>query len=111
VGEGDSLFDSGYFACIKTPGRKGIWFGGASLFIRANIRISEQAAVMASQGIWGIKKLEQAVVTNSDTGYGSISTPWWLVLIEGILAIITCLFLLYEPVSTTSLLIQILGIF
>ena len=84
---------------------------GTSLFIRANTRISEQAAVMASQGIWGIKKLEQSVVTNSDTGYGSISAFWRLVLIEGILAIITCLFLLYEPVSTTSLLIQILGIF
>lgn len=65
---------------------------------------------MASQGIWGIKKLEQSVATNSDTVYGSLSTSWWLVLIEGILAIITGLFLLYEPV-TAALLIHILGIF
>jgi uncharacterized membrane protein HdeD (DUF308 family) len=77
----------------------------------ANTRVSEQAAVMASQGIRGIKKLEQLVVTNSDTVYRSISAPWRLVLIEGILAIITGLYLLYAPVSTPILLMKILGIF
>ena len=96
---------------IKAHGREVIWFGGFSLFIRANIRISEQAAAMVSQGIRGIKKLEQSVVTNSDTVYRSISAPWRLVLIEGILAIITGLTLLYAPVSTTILLMKILGIF
>ncbi len=81
------------------------------VFLLGSCRISEQAAVMAYQGIWGIKKLEQSVVTNFDTVYGSISTPWRLVLIKGILAIITGLFLICEPVSTTILLMKILDIF
>jgi uncharacterized membrane protein HdeD (DUF308 family) len=58
----------------------------------------------------GDQKLEHSVATNSDTVYGSISTPWQLILIEGILAIITGLFLLYEP-FTAILLTQILGFF
>lgn len=36
---------------------------------------------------------------------------WWSVLLEGIIAIIVGIFLLYEPVATTILLIQILAIF
>lgn len=58
-----------------------------------------------------IDDVEEPDITESDTGYGVISTPWWLVLLEGILAIITGLYLLYEPVSTTILLMKILGIF
>ena len=58
-----------------------------------------------------IDDVEQPVVTKSDMGYEAINTPWWVVLLEGIIAIITGLFLLYQPVATTILLIQILGIF
>jgi uncharacterized membrane protein HdeD (DUF308 family) len=58
-----------------------------------------------------IDDVEEPFVTDSDMGYGVISTPWWVVLLEGIVAIITGLFLLYQPVATTILLIQILGIF
>ncbi|BBL64537.1 MULTISPECIES: HdeD family acid-resistance protein [Methanosarcina] len=36
---------------------------------------------------------------------------WWSVLLEGIIAIIVGIFLLYEPIATTILLIQILAIF
>lgn len=51
------------------------------------------------------------VVTRSQTGFEVIDTPWWVVFLEGIIAIITGIFLLYQPVITTILLIQILGIF
>ncbi len=53
----------------------------------------------------------QPVVTRSETGLGVIDTPWWVVLLEGIIAVIVGLFLLYQPVITTILLIQVLGIF
>jgi uncharacterized membrane protein HdeD (DUF308 family) len=53
----------------------------------------------------------QPVVTRSEIGYEVLDTPWWVVFLEGVIAIITGLFLLYEPVTTTILLIQILGIF
>jgi uncharacterized membrane protein HdeD (DUF308 family) len=43
--------------------------------------------------------------------FGIIDTTWWVVLLEGMIALITGLFLLYQPVITTILLIQILGIF
>jgi uncharacterized membrane protein HdeD (DUF308 family) len=55
--------------------------------------------------------VEQPIVTRSTVGFEVITTPWWVVLLEGIIAIIAGLFLLYEPVTTTILLIQILGIF
>ena len=55
--------------------------------------------------------VEQPIVTRSTVGVEVITTPWWVVLLEGIIAIIAGLFLLYEPVITTILLIQILGIF
>lgn len=51
------------------------------------------------------------VVTKSSMGFEMIDTPWWVVLLEGIIAIIVGLFLLYRPVMTTILLIQVLGIF
>jgi uncharacterized membrane protein HdeD (DUF308 family) len=53
----------------------------------------------------------QPVVTRSQIGFEVIDTPWWVVFLEGIIAIIAGLFLLYQPVITTILLIQILGIF
>jgi uncharacterized membrane protein HdeD (DUF308 family) len=53
----------------------------------------------------------QPIVTRPETGFAVLATPWWVVLLEGIIAIITGLFLLYQPVVTTILLIQILGIF
>jgi uncharacterized membrane protein HdeD (DUF308 family) len=53
----------------------------------------------------------QPVVTRSQMGSEVIDTPWWVVFLEGIIAIIAGLFLLYQPVTTTILLIQILGIF
>lgn len=53
----------------------------------------------------------QPVVTRSQVGFEVINTPWWVVFLEGVIAIIAGLFLLYEPVITTILLIQILGIF
>lgn len=55
--------------------------------------------------------VEQPVITKSDMGFEVINTPWWVVLLEGVIAIIVGLFLLYQPVITTILLIQILGIF
>lgn len=53
----------------------------------------------------------QPVVTRSTVGFEVLNTPWWVVLLEGIIAIIVGLFLLYQPVITTILLIQVLGIF
>ena len=55
--------------------------------------------------------MEQPIVTRSEVGFEVIDTPWWVVFLEGVIAIIAGLFLLYEPVITTILLIQILGIF
>jgi hypothetical protein len=46
----------------------------------------------------------QPVVTKSDMGFEVIDTPWWVVLLEGVIAIIAGLFLLYQPVITTILL-------
>lgn len=51
------------------------------------------------------------VVTKSSMGFEVIDTPWWVVLLEGFIAIVVGLFLLYRPIITTILLIQILGIF
>ena len=38
-------------------------------------------------------------------------TPWWLVLLEGIVAIVVGLLLLSSPAMTTSVLVQVLGIY
>ena len=40
-----------------------------------------------------------------------VQPPWWSVLLEGIIAILIGIFLIYEPIETTILLIQILAIF
>ena len=39
------------------------------------------------------------------------SVPWWLVLIEGVAAVIIGLMLLAKPGMTTAILVQILGIY
>ena len=55
--------------------------------------------------------LEQPIGTESGTKFEVSQAPWWSVLLEGIIAIIIGIFLLYEPIATTILLIQILAIF
>ena len=51
--------------------------------------------------------MKQPIGTESEIKYEVSKAPWWSVLLEGIIAIIIGLFLLYEPVTTTILLIQI----
>ena len=55
--------------------------------------------------------MEQPVDVDSELGYEPLYSPWWVVLLEGIFAIIVGLFLLYSPAITTVILIQVLGIF
>ena len=55
--------------------------------------------------------VKQPIGTESEIKYEVSRAPWWSVLVEGIIAIIIGLFLLYEPIATTILLIQILAIF
>lgn len=58
-----------------------------------------------------VETIEQPVDAGRELGYESLDSPWWVVLLEGILAIIVGLFLLYRPAITTIFLIQVLGIF
>jgi uncharacterized membrane protein HdeD (DUF308 family) len=58
-----------------------------------------------------VETIEQPVDADSELGYEPVESPWWVVLLEGIIAIIVGLFLLYRPAVTTIFLIQILGIF
>jgi uncharacterized membrane protein HdeD (DUF308 family) len=55
--------------------------------------------------------LTQPFNTESEIKYEVLKAPWLSVLLEGIIAIIVGLFLLYEPIASTVLLIQILAIF
>lgn len=55
--------------------------------------------------------MEQVNYTNSEGDLEIMKASWWAVLLEGIIAIIIGLFLLYRPAVTTSLLIQVLGIY
>lgn len=55
--------------------------------------------------------VEQSVDADEGLEYGVLDTPWWVVLLEGIFAIIVGLLLLYSPAATTFFLIQVLGIF
>ena len=57
-----------------------------------------------------VETIEQPI-DDSELGYEPVESPWWVVLLEGILAIIVGLFLLYSPAATTAFLIQVLGIF
>ena len=58
-----------------------------------------------------IEYMEQPIDTDSKMELEVLQAPWWAILLEGIIAIVIGLFLLYEPVVTTILLIQILAIF
>lgn len=55
--------------------------------------------------------MEQTASTESKTKTEVSQAPWWSVLLEGIIAIVVGVFLLYEPVAATILLIQLLAIF
>ncbi len=55
--------------------------------------------------------LEQPVSIESKKKLEISPVPWWSILLEGIIAIVIGIFLLYEPIATTILLIQILAIF
>ena len=48
---------------------------------------------------------------DDEMGYAPLELPRWIVLLEGIIAILIGLFLLFRPGQTTIFLIQILGIF
>jgi uncharacterized membrane protein HdeD (DUF308 family) len=48
---------------------------------------------------------------DDEMGYAPLELPRWIVLLEGIIAILIGLFLLFRPAQTTTFLIQILGIF
>ena len=55
--------------------------------------------------------MEQSIDSDNEMGYEILQVPWWVVLLEGIIAILIGLFLLYKPAVTTIFLVQILGIF
>jgi uncharacterized membrane protein HdeD (DUF308 family) len=55
--------------------------------------------------------IEQSIDFDNEIRYEILQVPWWVVLLEGIIAILVGLFLLYRPAVTTIFLIQILGIF
>ena len=58
-----------------------------------------------------VEVIEQPVDAESEVGYEILGAPWWVVLLEGVIAIIIGLFLLYRPAVTTIFLLQVLGIF
>lgn len=73
---------------------------------------------MEELNIWGddymeqpVDVTEQSIDYDKEMGYEILQVPWWVVLLEGIIAILLGLFLLYRPAATTVFLIQILGIF
>lgn len=53
----------------------------------------------------------QSIESDYNIEYEILQVPWWVVLLEGIIAILVGLFLLYRPAATTIFLVQILGIF
>ena len=53
-----------------------------------------------------MEHMEQPIDTDSKMELEVLQAPWWAVLLEEIIAIVIGLFLLYEPVVTTILLIQ-----
>jgi uncharacterized membrane protein HdeD (DUF308 family) len=55
--------------------------------------------------------MKQPIDTESEIKYEVSQAPWWSIFLEGIIAIIIGIFLLFEPIATTVLLIQILAIF
>jgi len=55
--------------------------------------------------------MEKPIYTESKITLEVVKSPWWSVLLEGIIAIVIGIFLIYEPIATTILLIQILAVF
>jgi uncharacterized membrane protein HdeD (DUF308 family) len=55
--------------------------------------------------------MEQSTTADYGTEYEALEAPWWLVVLEGIVAIIVGIFLLYSPGVTTIVLLRILAIF
>jgi uncharacterized membrane protein HdeD (DUF308 family) len=55
--------------------------------------------------------MEPATAEYRNVEYEGLQVPWWVVVLEGIISILLGIFLLFEPVGTTILLVQILGIF
>jgi uncharacterized membrane protein HdeD (DUF308 family) len=55
--------------------------------------------------------MEETAREYSVVEYEVTPIPWWLVSLEGIITILIGLFLVFTPVSTTIILVQILGIF
>jgi uncharacterized membrane protein HdeD (DUF308 family) len=55
--------------------------------------------------------MEQTTAEYRNIEYEGLQVPWWVVVLEGIISILLGIFLLFEPVGTTILLVQILGIF
>lgn len=55
--------------------------------------------------------MEQPIGTDFKTELKVSQIPWWSVFLEGIIAIVIGIFLLYEPIATTILLIRLLAIF
>lgn len=53
----------------------------------------------------------ESSATAYELGYEAMPAPWWLVLLEGIIALIIGLFLIFAPGITTVTLITVLGIF
>jgi uncharacterized membrane protein HdeD (DUF308 family) len=55
--------------------------------------------------------IEPSIDYDNEMGYEMLQVPWWVIVLEGIIAILVGLFLLYSPAATTVFLVQILGIF
>jgi uncharacterized membrane protein HdeD (DUF308 family) len=55
--------------------------------------------------------MEQETAEYRAVEYEVLQVPWWLVVLEGVFAVIIGLYLLFSPVTTTITLVQILGIF
>lgn len=77
-----------------------------------------QGVLVEELNVWGVDYMEQpadvteqSIESEYEIGYEILQVPWWVVLLEGIIAILVGLFLLYKPAATTVFLVQILGIF
>ncbi|AKB43979.1 putative membrane protein [Methanosarcina vacuolata Z-761] len=77
-----------------------------------------QGVLVEELNVWGVNYMEQpadvtgqSIESEYEIGYEILQVPWWVVLLEGIIAILVGLFLLYRPAGTTVFLVQILGIF
>ncbi len=51
------------------------------------------------------------MTAESTASTGEQQVPWWLVLVQGIAAIIIGVLLLIEPRMTTAILVQVMGIY